>query len=101
METNKLQIENLNIRINNHADPDRAYNIAAGFSCGAGGAVTTIDSGNVTTPDGQQVASFNNHMTDHLTVNFFIPAESQAQALAAINDFIEAAKTLAASKSSL
>lgn len=97
--TSKLTVESASLRVNNRNDENREYDIVCAVEIDNSGNLLRVTEGNINSLSGQNVASFNVYDPyQGLSVTFRVPAAEQADALAAINAFIESAKALATEK---
>lgn len=95
--TENLLIESATLRVTNSSHADREYDMAVTIGFNKKG-ITQIDSGYANKKNGQMVATFNSPSDGNTNFTFYVPASEQAEALAAINSFVEAAKAFASEK---
>lgn len=94
----KVKVESYQLRVSNASDEARVYDISCTLNVNDN-KVGNIDGGMVM-KDGANVASFNKWDANNLNVTYMgIDTEAQCAVNAAINEFIEAATTLATSAS--
>ena len=95
----KVKIESYQLRVSNASDEARVYDISCTLNVN-NGKVGNIDGGMVM-KEAANVASFNRWDANNLNVTYMgIDTEAQCAVNAAINEFIEAATTLATSSAS-
>ena len=95
----KVKVESYQLRVSNASDEARVYDISCTLNVNNGN-VGNIDGGMVM-KDGANVANFNKWNENNLNVTYMgIDTEAQCAVNAAINEFIEAATTLATTSAS-
>lgn len=95
----KVKVESYQLRVSNASDEARVYDISCTLNVNNGN-VGNIDGGMVM-KEGANVANFNKWNENNLNVTYMgIDTEAQCAVNAAINEFIEAATTLATSSAS-
>ena len=95
----KVKVESYQLRVSNASDEARVYDISCTLNVN-NGKVGNIDGGTVI-KDKTNVASFNRWDANNLNVTYMgIDTEAQCAVNAAINEFIEAATTLATTSAS-
>lgn len=95
----KVTVESYQLRVSNASDEARVYDISCVLNVNNGN-VGNIDGGMVM-KDGANVANFNRWSENNLNVTYMgIDTEAQCAVNATINEFIEAATTLATSSAS-
>lgn len=95
----KVTVESYQLRVSNASDEAKVYDINCTINVN-NKAVGNIDGGMVM-KDGANVANFNKWNENNLNVTYMgIDTEAQCAVNAAINEFIEAATTLATSSAS-
>lgn len=93
----KVKVESYQLRVSNASDEARVYDISCTLNVN-NGKVGNVDSGMVM-KEGANVANFNRWDANSLNVTYMgIDAEAQCAVNTAINEFIEAATTLATSQ---
>lgn len=93
----KVKVESYQLRVSNASDEARVYDISCTLNVN-NNKVGNIDGGTVM-KEGANVANFNRWDANSLNVTYMgIDTEAQCAVNTAINDFIEAATTLATSQ---
>lgn len=95
----KVKVESYQLRVSNASDEARVYDISCTLNVN-NSKVGNIDGGMVM-KEGANVANFNRWSENNLNVTYMgIDTEAQCAVNAAINEFIEAATTLATTSAS-
>ena len=101
---NKVTIKSLNsanVRMDNSADAERVYDIAANVNIESGNTLSNIDSGTVRR-EANELATFGSWGSGNLQINYNgVSAEEQCAIITAVNQFIAAARSKAAESNPL